>query len=143
MRTVRAALAEHGRSERNDELIEELDEVAVRGPLVQELVANRFTEVRDLLEAGRAVVPGTTVLQRVVVRGLEKRAPFHHAKNSVADAVLIEVYHSVAAGKLADPADHYGFVTHNTKDFSDPKDHRRPRTWRTASPHHTPATSSG
>jgi len=34
VRTVRAALAEHGRSERNDELIEELDEVAVRGSLI-------------------------------------------------------------------------------------------------------------
>lgn len=126
VRTVRAALAEHGRSERNNELLEELDEVAVRGPLVQELVANRFTEVRDLLEAGRAVTPDATALQRAVLRGLEKKAPFHQAKNSVADAVLIEVYRSITAGELADPADHYGFVTHNIKDFSDPKDHRRP-----------------
>jgi hypothetical protein len=126
VRTVRAALAEHGRSERNDELIEELDEVAVQGPLIEQLVVNRFAEVRDLLEGGRAVAPDYDTLHRVVGRGLAKKAPFHHAKNSVADAVLVETYRTVTAGTLADPADHYGFVTHNIKDFSDPKDHRRP-----------------
>jgi len=126
VRTVRTALAEHGRSERIDELIEELDEVAVRGPLVQQLVVNRFTEVQDLLMAGRVVAPEDETLQRVVQRGLAKQAPFHHAKNSVADAVLVETYRTVTAGGLADPADHFGFVTHNTKDFSDPRDHREP-----------------
>lgn len=126
VRTVRAALAEHGRSERNDELIDELDEVAVRGPLIEQLVVNRFTEVRDLLQAGQAVPPTDDTLRRVVQRGLAKQAPFHHAKNSVADAVLVETYRAITAGALADPADRYAFVTHNTKDFSDPKDHRRP-----------------
>ncbi len=59
VRTVRAALAEHGRSERNDELIAELDEVAVRGPLIEQLVVNRFTEVQELLAAGRTVAVPT------------------------------------------------------------------------------------
>jgi len=100
LRTVRAALVEHGRSERNDELIEELDEVAVRGPLIEPLVVNRFTEVRDLLKAGRTVAPGHEAVQRVVRRGLAKKAPFHNAKNSVADAVLVETYRTVTAGAL-------------------------------------------
>ncbi len=74
MRTVRAALAEHGRGERNDELIEELDEVAVRNPLIEQLVVNRFTEVRDLLTAGLSVAVNDETLQRVVRRGLEEGA---------------------------------------------------------------------
>jgi hypothetical protein len=126
VRTVRAALAEHGRSERNEELIQELDEVAVRGPLIEELGVNRLGEVRELLAAGRTVGPDDQTLQRAVQRGLAKTAPFHRSKNSVADAVLVEIYRTVTAGSLADPADHYGFVTYNTKDFSDPKDDRRP-----------------
>lgn len=126
VRTVRAALVEHGRGERNEELVQELDEVAVRGPLIEQLVVNRFTEVRDLLAAGRRVAPDEEVLQRVVRRGLSKQAPFHQGRNSVADAVLIETYRHVSAGELPDPADRYGFVTHNTKDFSDPQDRRRP-----------------
>lgn len=126
VRTVRSALAEHGRSGRNDELIAELDEVAVRGPLIEQLVVNRFSEIRQLLEAGRDVGQGDEIVERVVRRGLDKRAPFHHAKNSVADAVLVETYRAVSSGSLADPADQYGFVTHNIKDFSDPRDHRKP-----------------
>jgi hypothetical protein len=127
VRTARKALADHGRSERNAELIAELDAVAVRGPLIEQLVVNRFTEVRELLDAGRRVATDDEMLRRVVQRGLLKQAPFHHAKNSVADAVLIEVFRAVAADTLADPTDRYGFVTHNIKDFSDPQDHRRPR----------------
>jgi PIN domain len=126
VRTVRAALAQHGRSDRSDELLAELDEVAVRGPLIEQLVITRFVEVRDLLEAGRAVAPDADTLRRVVQRGLAKKAPFHHAKNGVADAMLIETYRTVTAGALADPADRYAFVTHNTRDFSDPKDLRNP-----------------
>jgi hypothetical protein len=110
----------------SDELIQELDEVAVRGPLVEQLVVNRFSEVRDLLGAGRRANPDANTIQRVVERGLQKKAPFHHAKNSVAYAVLVETYRSLTAAAIADPADHYGFVTHNIKDFSDPTDHRKP-----------------
>lgn len=40
--------------------------------------------------------------------------------------MLIEAYRDATSGPLADPADQYGFITHNTRDFSDPKDHRRP-----------------
>lgn len=126
IRTARTALAEHGRGDHSPELLEELDNVAVRGPLIEQLVVNRFTEVRDLLAVGRTVAPDDETLRRAVQRGLEKRAPFQQSKNSVADAVLVETYRTVTAGDLPDPGDHYGFVTHNIKDFSDPKDQRRP-----------------
>lgn len=144
VRTVRAALAEHGRSERNHELLEELDEVAVRGPLIEQLVVNRFTEVRDLLEAGRSVAPDDETLQRVVRRGLQKKAPFHHAKNSVADAVLIETYRTVTAVRWRTP------LTTTGSSPTTPRTSRtrrttagRTRTCRAASPAHTPATSRG
>ena len=40
--------------------------------------------------------------------------------------MLIETFRTVSSGELSDPADYYGFITHNVKDFSDPKDHRKP-----------------
>ena len=123
---ARAALAEHGRRERTPELLAELDEVAVRGPLIEELVVNRFEEVRDLLTDGQELQPTDRELARVVQRGLDKRGPFHLQKNSTADALLIELYWTAANVPLADPSDHFAFVTHNTKDFSDPKDTRKP-----------------
>jgi hypothetical protein len=47
---------------------------------------------------------------------LAKLAPFHRSRNSVADALLIEMY--AAALASAPPGDHYAFVTSNSDDFS-------------------------
>jgi len=58
-------------------------------------------------------------------RGLDTRAPFTSDKNSVADALLIEIYFSQISD--TDPADVYAFVTSNHRDFSMPNgDHRLP-----------------
>jgi hypothetical protein len=65
--------------------------------------------------------------ERVIQRALEKKAPFHRDRNSVADAVLIELYSSEAGGN--DTADRYCFVTCNYLDFSLPNGDRR-------QPHH-------
>ena len=52
--------------------------------------------------------------------------PFTSDKNSVADAVLIEIYASQVARIKA--GDVYAFVTSNHRDFSGPNgDHRLPR----------------
>jgi hypothetical protein len=51
-----------------------------------------------------------------VARALAKAAPFHRQRNSVADALLIEIY-TTAVG-AAGPAETYAFVTSNSEDFS-------------------------
>ena len=53
---------------------------------------------------------------KVVARGLAKQAPFHRSRNSVADALLAELY-ATAAG-AANKDDPYAFVTTNSEDFS-------------------------
>jgi hypothetical protein len=78
-----------------------------------------------LLSCGRKLKPTNTDRARVVRRGSEKRAPFCSGKNSVADALLIELYATQL--KRADPDDVYCFVTSNHRDFSRPDgDHRQP-----------------
>ena len=60
----------------------------------------------------------------MVQRGLEKKAPFSAGKNSVADALLIEMYATQL--KKAGADDVYCFVTSNHRDFSAPDgDHRQ------------------
>jgi hypothetical protein len=60
----------------------------------------------------------------VVSRGLGKRAPFLRNKNSVADAVLIELYATVAQAR---GDENYCFVTSSWEDYSVQKgDHRLP-----------------
>lgn len=118
LRHARQALVEHSSGEAGAAAVAELDAVSSRGPLIEELALRNFVQVRELLAGGRSVEPAEDDHHRVVQRGIEKRAPFHHSKNSVADALLAEMYRTVIKTPLADPADRYGFVTHNTSDFS-------------------------
>ena len=60
---------------------------------------------------------------RVVQRGLDKKAPFGSDKNSVADALLIELYSTQIS--QVDPGEVYCFVTSNYRDFSLPNGDRR------------------
>lgn len=55
---------------------------------------------------------------RAVRRALDKRAPFHRGRNSVADALLLEIYTTAVGTSPAGPGDQYGFVSSNVKDFS-------------------------
>ncbi len=64
------------------------------------------------------------IKQRVTDRALSKRAPYHRERNSVGDAILIEVYAQLIASGRAKKV-RYAFVTHNTKDFSEPNGDRR------------------
>jgi hypothetical protein len=51
-----------------------------------------FSEIAALLESGEKLSVSNRIQGRVVERGIDKRAPFHGNRNSVADAVLIETY---------------------------------------------------
>ncbi|HLZ24665.1 MAG TPA: PIN domain-containing protein [Ktedonobacterales bacterium] len=94
-------------------------------PLVNTMAPQNFREIAELLARGKTVRPTNAERARVVRRGLEKRAPFTSDKNSVADALLIEMYATQL--KYAGPEDVYCFVTSNYRDFSAPDgDHRQP-----------------
>ncbi len=125
-RRVRAAVNEHGRGEGREETLKHLDDLTHRMPLLNQMAIRQFSEILELLRAGRSLEPTHEVHHRVIQRGLDKRGPFHRSKNSVADALLIEMYGEVLAAD-ATSADEYCFVTTNTKDFSLPDgDTRQP-----------------
>ena len=90
------------------------------------MTTRNFAEVLDLLRAGRGLEPGDEEKRRVVERGLLKQAPFHRSRNSVADAVLIELYETTVRGVDLDQEPH-AFITSNSDDFSLPDgDARQP-----------------
>jgi hypothetical protein len=94
-------------------------------PLVNAMAPQNFREIAELLGRGKKLKPTNAERTRVIQRGLEKRAPFHSGKNSVADALLIELYATQL--KRADADDVYCFITSNHRDFSAPNgDHREP-----------------
>jgi PIN domain len=102
-----------------------LEETEQHIPLVNAMAPQNFREIAELLSGGTKLKPTNADRARVVQRGLEKKAPFSAGKNSVADALLIEMYATQL--KKAAPDDVYCFVTSNHRDFSAPNgDHRQP-----------------
>ena len=94
-------------------------------PLVNAMTPQNFREIAELLRSGKRLEPTDVQYARVVERGLSKKAPFTSDKNSVADALLIELY-ATEREQVGD-GDVYCFVTSNHRDFSLPNgDHRQP-----------------
>ena len=75
-----------------------LAETAQHIPLVNATAPQNFREIDELLRAGTILEPGEPDSARAVQRGLGKPAPFTSDKNSVADALLIEIYASRISG---------------------------------------------
>jgi hypothetical protein len=101
-----------------------LKEMTHQVPLVSAMTLQNFSEISELLHRARRIEPTGLEHGRVIQRGLGKKAPFHREKNSVADALLIELYSSEISSSDA-AADRYCFVTSNYQDFSLPNGDRR------------------
>lgn len=107
-RLLRRDLHEYGGDDRR----EWLQEMTHQIPLVSAMTLQNFSEISELLRGARRIEPTELEHERVIQRGLEKKAPFHREKNSVADALLIELY-SAEINSSGTVADRYCFVTSN------------------------------
>lgn len=122
---IKQDLDDYGGSD-NSEALKVIEDFARHAPLIGALTTRNFEDVLELLRAGLTVEPTAANHQAVVERGLAKRAPFHRSRNSVADALLIELYATVIDGVdlVGEP---HAFVTSNSEDFSaQGTDKRRP-----------------
>lgn len=94
-----------------------LSDIDHRIPLVGGIAESTLSRIEQLLRQGLAVETTEAAKLRAVDRALNRRAPCHENKNSMADALLIETYfEAVSEGKAGE---RYAFVTHNKHDFSD------------------------
>jgi hypothetical protein len=93
-------------------------------PLIGAMTTRNFKDVLELLRKATVLGPTDEEHRRVVERGLDKRAPFHRSRNSVADALLIEMYATAASGVDLGQEPH-AFVTSNSEDFSLPNGDKR------------------
>jgi hypothetical protein len=74
--------------------------------------------IDKLFNSTNVVEAPDDVKLRAAQRAIDRRAPFHRQRNGIDDAILIETYADLV--KSRKPGDRFGFVTHNTKDFSQP-----------------------
>ena len=94
-----------------------LDDVSSRLPRTSGAAEDAFNRIEKLLRAGVQLSASDAVKLRATERALDKRAPFHRDRNSMADALLIETYGDCVAISR-DRNERFGFVTHNKADFS-------------------------
>lgn len=95
-------------------------------PLIGAMTTRNFDEILELLQACWMIEPTDEERRGVVGRGLAKQAPFHRSTNSVADALLIELYATAIRGADLEK-DPHAFITTNSRDFSLPNgDNRQP-----------------
>jgi hypothetical protein len=122
-RLLKADFADYGS---DDGAAEALSSLAFQTPLIGAMAIRNFDDIARLLRQGRFLEATAVENQAVVQRALDKRAPFHRAKNSVADALLIEC--DASAIRAVDLAgEPHGFITSNSQDFSATAgDQRRP-----------------
>lgn len=84
--------------------------------------------IEKVMATSMAIATSDAAKIKAAERALAKIAPFHRWKNSVGDALLVEIYAEALAAE-ADPENEYVFVTNNTRDFSQHNgDERLPHT---------------
>jgi hypothetical protein len=74
-------------------------------------------KIERLFGAARILEIADALKLRAAQRAIDKKAPFHRERNSMADAVLIEAYGDIVATTRTRGI-RFAFVTHNIKDFS-------------------------
>ncbi len=118
LKRAKQVLEQHGEPGTKAKALEGLNFVDQRLPRLNDL-SGIVAFVELLLNRAEVIPISDAAKLRATDRALAKQAPFHHSKNSVADAVLIEAFAEVAKG--IDSTGHsFGFVTHNKNDFSIP-----------------------
>jgi PIN domain len=117
VRLVRKEIVQHGQDDREAALAEP-DNLTQGIPLLKQSAARNFDEVQEMLVNGRWLTSTPEHLETAAEWGLEKRAPFHQNRNSVADALHLLVYASAIDDPPGGPDDRFCFVTKNVKDFS-------------------------
>lgn len=115
---VKDAVEKVGGDETKTRLVlRHLDDVRQKIPIIGGAAAGTLDRIEALLSAAPLIEPSEAVKLSAAQRALDKRAPFHHEKNAIADAILIETYAECVRDKGASGV-RFAFVTHNKIDFS-------------------------
>lgn len=122
---VRSVMLRYGDESVRDSVIHGLDELQHKLPILTDVVAETVGRIERLFHSSLFIVETDAVKLRAAERALVKKAPFHNGKNSMADAVIIELYGEIAKNKSLG-IDTTFFITHNVHDFSSHYDNREP-----------------
>jgi hypothetical protein len=118
---VRKAVEEYCSTETRQIVIEGLDDVNHRLPIIADKVIESVGRIEGIFSRSEKLTIEDGFYINAAKRALEKKAPFHKQKNSIADALIMEAYIKISHEK---DKDRCYFITHNTHDFSSLTDDR-------------------
>jgi hypothetical protein len=125
LKRAKQAIDQLGDVKRKQLAIEQLNDLDYKLPSLGESALASIARIEKLLTGGAALEASDAAKLRAADRAVNKQAPFHTHRNSMADALIMEIYCESIAVK--ERGVRYAFVTHNTKDFSHPTgDNRLP-----------------
>jgi hypothetical protein len=117
-RLVKDAVNKIGGDKRRIKLVlSHLDDVDHKIPIVGGEAVSLLNRMEKLLTTSSTIEASEPIRLRAAQRAIDKRAPFHRGKNTMADAVIIEMYGDSVRAKTT-TGTRFAFVTHNTHDFS-------------------------
>jgi PIN domain len=119
LKRVKEAVDRFGDPRRKRMVLRQLNDVDHRLPTLGEAAVETIGRIEQLFARTAIIEISDAVKLRAAQRAMDQRAPFHRQKNSISDAILIEVYAGAVRAK-ATAGTRFAFVTHNTKDFSHP-----------------------
>jgi hypothetical protein len=121
LRRAREMLSKLGGEKEKGEAIRQLAEIDQQSVNYRDAAAEAVTRIEALLTASVQVRTSPNIKLAAAERAIENKAPFHRQRNSMNDALLIEIFGEQQKGR----GGHYVFITHNLKDFSHPEDDER------------------
>ena len=114
---VREAVIQFGDEERRSETLDQLNEIDHKIAMKGEVSLQTLETIEKIMATSPAIVASNAAKIKAAERALAKLAPFHLSKNSVGDALLIEIF-AEAMEITIDSETKFFFVTGNTRDFS-------------------------
>ncbi len=106
-----------GDKKKLQQFISQLDDVAHKIPTSGGYAVEALNRIDRLLSSSSVIETSDSVKLKAAQRAIDKKAPFHCNKNSMADAVLMEIYADIIAHKNSIGV-RFAFITHNKTDFS-------------------------
>ncbi len=119
LRRARELVALLGDSDTKSGIIDQLDQVEFRRSTVKDSAVESLAQIEDVFAKAGVVETSNNVLMSSARRAMDRLAPFHRQRNGMSDAVIFETYLEALRAQEA-TGYRFAFVTHNTKDFSDP-----------------------
>jgi hypothetical protein len=119
LRRAKELVGEFGKGAKARRVMEEIDNIDYLMPSLGDTAVDSLVRIEALFKTAKILEISDAFKLRAAQRAFDKKAPFHREKNSIADAVLIEVYAETAATTRTKGL-RFSFVTHNVKDFSLP-----------------------